>query len=336
MNQESIVFLSSYFMDNFALNKKIISAIKQQISKNETVAGVLIDLLPLSKESIYRRLRGEITFTFEEIIKISNRFGVSIDDIVDSGVVSTKWITLNMYDFFSLENYFERYFERLDEKTEIIHNIHTAKNSNFRSACNTIPHPFIMSYMKLSQLWHYKWNYLTKGASPNFALSNMILPEGLIDKEIHYAHILQEISHTAYILDQNIFAFTVNDIRYFLSQKLISNNELQQLKQELLDVISDMEILSETGCYKSGMNVMLFLSKINIDGSYYYFEYDKKHSCSQRIFYVDRFDIKNEKFSIRQKEWIDSLKRTSTLLTQSGDRIRFDFFEDQRKLVKSL
>ncbi|PXV65005.1 hypothetical protein CLV62_1083 [Dysgonomonas alginatilytica] len=47
----------------------------------EQIAPFLGNLLFLGKEAIYRRLRGDVVFTFEEFAVISTRLGFSVDSI---------------------------------------------------------------------------------------------------------------------------------------------------------------------------------------------------------------------------------------------------------------
>ncbi len=319
------------------INDKLVNSIKEHIPKGETIAGVLMELLSLGKESTYRRIRGEIPFTMDEVVLISNRFGISIDDVIaDSGVVTTKWITLNLKKFYQLENYMQQHSENLVDFTNIFKAMQSCPNASLRCACNVMPHTFLGSYSNLYRFWHYKWNYLMKGSRPDFVFSDMVVPEELIELERVVMNESRKIPRTSCIISKDVFKNMVDDICFFSSQELISTIELQKLKSELLDLIHETEVMTETGCYQSGAEVMIYLSKLIIDTCYYHLECDEKRYCLQRTFHIDKLGFTNDKFCKKQKDWIDLLKRTSMLLTQNGDRQRFDFFKVQRDLVKTM
>ncbi|PTS92354.1 hypothetical protein DBR27_19770 [Flavobacterium sp. HMWF030] len=322
-------------MDN-SINKSIVLAIKQCVPEGTIIVHILMDLLSLGKESVYRRLRGEIGFTLEEIIKIANRFGISIDDIIESGRVTNKWVVLNLDKLFSYENYIKQYCERLNEYLAIFKDMQLAKRSHLSSAGHIIPATFLFPYKKLSQFRHYKWHYFMKGAKPNFVFSNMVLPDEIIKAEENLLQEWRKVPMATIIVDEDIFSSMIKDIQFFASQQLVTQNELLQLKKELLDLLSSVEMLTETGCYETGSSVMIYLCKIKIDNCYYHMEYDDEELCFQRTFYMDLVSFNNTKFCKKQREWIDLLKRFSLLLTQSGDRQRLDFFEKQRQLIKSF
>ena len=71
-------------MENI-LNKKIITAVQKHIPQNQKTVNYLMELLDLSKESSYRRIRGEKGFSAQELYIISRDLNISIDEMLDSG-----------------------------------------------------------------------------------------------------------------------------------------------------------------------------------------------------------------------------------------------------------
>lgn len=64
------------------LNIGLIEAIKKKIPSKGSIANLLMDILYIGKEAIYRRLRGEVPFTFAEAAIISRKLEISLDDII--------------------------------------------------------------------------------------------------------------------------------------------------------------------------------------------------------------------------------------------------------------
>ena len=58
-------------MKNYIVNE-LIAAMKERIPRGINLANYLTDALCMGKEAVYRRLRGEVAFTFDEIAMISN------------------------------------------------------------------------------------------------------------------------------------------------------------------------------------------------------------------------------------------------------------------------
>ncbi len=65
-------------MKNHVLDE-LTTIIKERIPKGQNLANYLTDALCLGKEAVYRRLRGEVAFTINEVALLSNKLGISID-----------------------------------------------------------------------------------------------------------------------------------------------------------------------------------------------------------------------------------------------------------------
>ena len=65
-------------MKNSIVNE-LINEMKERIAPKETLANFLTNTLCMGKEAVYRRLRGEVAFTFDEVAVISHKLGISID-----------------------------------------------------------------------------------------------------------------------------------------------------------------------------------------------------------------------------------------------------------------
>ena len=62
----------------------------------------------------------------------------------------------------------------------------------------------------------------------------------------------QEFQHTEYIWDNKLFIYLINDIKYFASVHLISQEYVQKLKKELLQLLNELEEIATRGTFKTG------------------------------------------------------------------------------------
>ena len=68
-------------MKNGIVNE-LITAMKERIPKGQNLANSLADILYMGKEAVYRRLRGEVAFTIDEVALLSKKLGISIDQYI--------------------------------------------------------------------------------------------------------------------------------------------------------------------------------------------------------------------------------------------------------------
>ena len=65
---------------NNALKDGLIRAMKDKMPGGNNLASALTEILCIGKEAVYRRLRGEVAFTFNEAAVISRELGISLDN----------------------------------------------------------------------------------------------------------------------------------------------------------------------------------------------------------------------------------------------------------------
>jgi hypothetical protein len=85
------------------LQINLFNHVKSVLPSNLSLADEIADLLEVSVDSAYRRIRGEKQISFEEIQKLSNHFKISIDKILnlksDSILFSGSYLQHKDFDF---------------------------------------------------------------------------------------------------------------------------------------------------------------------------------------------------------------------------------------------
>src|SRR5215467_4912156 len=86
------------------LQVNLFQHIKAKIPANLSLVDEIADVLDISNDSAYRRIRGEKEISFEEIQKLSNKFKISIDEVLNlknnSMLFSGNLIQPDSFDFF--------------------------------------------------------------------------------------------------------------------------------------------------------------------------------------------------------------------------------------------
>ncbi len=324
-------------MNNNQLTEKLIQTIREYLPEKENMASVLMDILSLGKEATYRRLRGDVLFTLEDAAKISRKFGFSLDKVIGESLVldNNKWAYTDIdLGYFSSE-YMEKYKQRIKLFSDIFNNLSNQPQATIRIAMNHLPYYFTFPHKKLSLFVHYKKVYLTFGQNPGFRFSDFTKPQQNRAEELQLVEKYLAIPKHLLILDRNVFRSTMKDIVYFYQRKLISEEEFSQLKEELLEILSSLENITATGKFSSGSEVLVYLLDIELDTSYAHFEANQFACSVFYTYFIDTLSFYNSKACEIQKNWIESLKRYSTLITQTGEMQRVEFFNKQRELIET-
>ena len=143
-------------------------------------------------------------------------------------------------------------------------------------------------------------------------------------------------SDTSFIWDSNIFSHIVNDLEYFSSIQLISDKARQEIKEELLLLLDELENFARKGKFESDNEVNIYISNINFEATYSYVESSNVHLSMIRVYAINSITTQDIEMCKSLKEWIQSLKKFSTLISVSGEMQRIQFFQKQREIIDTL
>jgi hypothetical protein len=315
------------------LNLELIAAVSACLAKGERKVNRISDILDMGKESVYRRLRGEVFFTFNEAAKIAKALNISLDDMIGLRNIRRAVFDLSLM---KMDNLFDKYYEVLDGYVEVYKVLKRDPASKVKLAFNSLPHMFVTPYPMLAKFQIFRWINQIRLHQNLTPLSQLEMPEHVLKMQQLFKDEMCNASSTNYLLDENIFASFVRQVIYFAKLKLITPDEVAVIKEELLALLDDMELLSIRGTFPNGNEVLIYLSDFEFKQSVAYFECKEVTVCDLRLYTMNRVRSCNTKLCKIQNEWIESLKRYATLITQSGEIQRTEYIEKQREYVKNI
>jgi hypothetical protein len=93
------------------LNKQVVNVVKNSIKQDENLVDVIMNTLSLGREAAYRRIRGEVPFSFCETVQLSQKFHFSLDSIAG---VSLSDVAVVYTRFFNSSKLYEDYKQILE------------------------------------------------------------------------------------------------------------------------------------------------------------------------------------------------------------------------------
>ena len=329
-----LAIIKIVIMSKDLIYEKFISAIREKMPHKATLTNALVDLLCIEREAVYRRMRGDVAFSFAEIAAICNKFGVSLDNLVGGCAAKSRPYQLSLVEYVEpIEDDFkmwEMYNERLREAG-------TDPSSCGVECMNVLPTTFLLDYDYITRFYLCNW-YNQYGHSDRAVHFCDIEPsEKLLEVQRITAAESKHIGKTTYIWDPLIFQYIVNDILYCRSIHLIDTENIRLLKQDLLRFLDNMELMATRGVYnETGNPVLFYISNINFDASYSYLDSQNFRISIIRAFILNTVVSQDEKAYEIVRNWLQSLLKASTMISVSGEQQRILFFEKQRRIMDSL
>ncbi|WP_065220450.1 MULTISPECIES: helix-turn-helix domain-containing protein [Butyricimonas] len=320
-------------MTTFDYNEELIKAMKGKLPGGVNLANTLIDMLYLGKEAVYRRLRGEVPFTLAEAATISQKMGVSLDKLVGSNKGMNAIFDLNIIHY---SEPLETYYSIVDNYVKIFQEIKGDPTSVLCTASNIIPQTFYLKYELLSKFRMFKWLYQFEKIDIEHHFEELQMVDKLLDRQRDFVRESQEFNRTVYIWDSKIFVYLVNDIKYFARTNLISQEYVQKLKKELIQLLDELEEIAVQGVFKTGKEVSIYIANVNFEATYSYIATSAYRLSLIRLFAINSITSHDENVFRNVKEWVDSLRKYSVLISQSGEIQRIKFFNEQREIINRL
>ena len=299
------------------LNTGLIAAMRDKLPRGANLANTLMDILFIGKEAVYRRLRGEVPFTLAEAVMVQQRLGISLDRIGGMSFAGNAMFNLDMLHH---EDPIETYYAAINSYAELFDRYKDLPDSELATSSNMIPQTFYLKYGLLSKFRLFKWMYQHEkiDCGESKCIEDLVLPEKLLARQREYVALTQHIRSTCYVWDELLFFYLVNDIRYFIGINLMTDATKEQLKTELLELFDELEEIATRGRFSTGNDVQIYISNINFEATYSYVAAKTDHLSLIRVYGINSITSVDEAVFRDIREWIQSLKKFVTLISQSG------------------
>ena len=318
---------------NDKLQQNLIETICERVPKEKNLAIYLSDKLSLGRESVYRRLRGDVYFTFDEIAILSLDLGFSVDNII--GAQKGENALFNIHMLYSTD-YLDIYKDKMREYGRMFREMSEKAGAELRVSVNSLPYYFYISYSQLSRFRIYKWLHQNQKIGVNDKFADFELPEEILEIHRMFNQDIRRIPSITIIMDNNIFWSAAKDIEYFYKRGLLSEEDLKLLKGELFDIVDMLEETATKGMSPDGAKVSIYYSSVDLEASYLHFECDDWHFAQVRVFSISAIDSYDKRLCDIQKNWIESLKKYSVLISGSGEIQRFEYMDKQRGYISKI
>jgi len=318
-------------MDN--LRNTIATKVLSNIPPRVKPIDYLMEALTISRESVYRRIRGDISFTFEEIAKLSVDLGFSIDELIIQDMNSRVFFDLHTN---GEQNPSEIFGIMMQQYLQCAFDAKYGKDIETIKILNYLPLEFTIVFDHLYQFSYYRWMHQHQEASLKYFYSDAVLPEKLIRLQHRATENLKKIRNNMVILDPFVFLNPIREIQYYYKRKLINDEELSLIKNNLLGLVDLMENIAQTGGWGSEVRYDFYLLALNVESSSVF---SKCEDQFQSLFFINSMEpiiVTHPNVCTTHKKWLDSMRKYATLITQSNEILQVRYFNMQRSHIMRI
>jgi hypothetical protein len=312
---------------NKLLTKRILAAIPKSIRPRD----YLMEKLEISKESAYRRMRNEISFSLEEAVIISSDLGFSLDGIVEQ-IIGKE--ALPGKECSASQQAQESFVRMLSEYNGYLEAVSEARKREVWMSARQLNLFFLAEYETLLRLFYYNRIVRTFPSLASRPFSKITLTPEMQALRKQIGRKTAELQPVELFLDRQLFAGFAQEVVYYHRLKLITDDELTRIRRELNMLLDRLERLMKQDAGSAKESRRFYLSLIDIECNSVYAAYDHRQLSLYQLNPLKTTIEKNNTDGVHKK-WLESLKKHSTLIGGSNELVLAEFIEEQRKRVKN-
>jgi len=311
-----------------------VDLIKNALPPGHSLVGELSDLLNISSDSAYRRIRGETSFTFEEVVIICNRFSISFDSFISSqsGSVSFRY---NMVDI--TIGSFKKYIQKIC--TDLV-SVRQSRDRQIIYAADDIP---IFLLFAVPEVAYFKMFYWMKSVLNIPELEKMKYDPSFIDEDLRKwgEEMLNSYSIVPSIEIWNDTTFTsiIKEIDFYHESGLFQSEEQAlNLCDRLSELLNDIRKMAERSSKREGLadNYLLYNSDVEVGNNCILATAGQMQALYIRHYTFNILVTTDKTFCEETSQWLNGLIRKSTLISGVSEKQRYQFFQKAQECVEKL
>jgi hypothetical protein len=308
------------------LQEALLAKLKSHLSDHLKLADELGDLLDISTDSAYRRLRGETSLSIDEVAIICSKYRISFDSLLNDkpGIA-----TFHYNPLFAGEMNFESYLllilgmlqKMQQSKGEIIY------------AAEDVPVIRSLSYPRLAQFKIYYW--LKSVLNDNTITQNQfelgILPEkyNAICDQIRIAY--NQVSSVEIWTEETLYS-TLKQIEFFWQTgKFKSKDDAMSVWEDMCLVVNDLKMAAENETkdpdMQNGTTFKLYDCEVLVGNNCIILQAGSWKRTFISYNSMNSLNTEDEAFNDEASQWMQNLIKKSSLMSGVGEKHRFRFFK---------
>jgi len=317
-------------------NKDLAQCLSEMFSNSREYVNFIMVNLHLGYEAAYRRSKGEVSFTFHEIIIIAKKLRLSLDSLMKCSYEKSARFDISVIPSNSISDYIAYYESVFVEPYENFAMLSHAGKVLFTLATHvSFPPIFLLPYKHLTRFNLFQWVYHFSPESVELEFKDIQFTEVVIKKQNRIFELMTSAAHlTTSVLSKSIIPFCIEQINYFKDLGAFTQEDLSNIKSELIMAINDLEKVAKFGRYPLGNRVELYLSDIDFMSNYIYIKGLDFEQTMIDIYMFHTIESNDPFFINMHKKWIESQKKYSTLLSGISGVARSRYFKSQIKLIE--
>ncbi|MES2133970.1 MAG: hypothetical protein V4506_16580 [Bacteroidota bacterium] len=318
---------------DFEMQEVFIKHLKQVVPANVSLVDDIADILKISNDSAYRRLRNETELSLDETYKICKHYRISVDSVFSNNGDS---VTCNYIKLTDSADNFENYLNSL--LTQLVR-LQKSEDAKIVYAAEEIPifHSFYSKELAAFKMFYWQRSVLNipEYQTKKFDWDSIPEKQLRLAEEIHQTYL--KVPSIEIWTDETIQT-TIKQIEYYFESGAFKEKEdtitvLLELKKMMQAIHGYAEhenkhkpskVITPFSLYNSDLVIGTNCIHINVGGIVFsYISFNTLNSLTTG----------NQQFCEEIEHWMKNLIKKSTLISGIAEKQRFQFFSKAYKAI---
>lgn len=325
-------------MESLTAQQSFFQHIKSILPNHLSLIDEIAEVLNISNDSVYRRVRGEKPITLDEAAKLAAHYKISLDQFLH--LQSDSFIFTGR-----LANESDHVFEEwMQETARQVNYINSFSHKHIFYLAKDLPlmQQFLVpeltafkSFFWRKSILHYDGMKSVKFSSKKIDIQHILMGKKIIDT---YNQIpSSEIWHIESINS------TIRQIEFYRESGIFKSEEdVQQLYAGVLRLVNHLELRAELGLkfnidekpLPTAASYNLYNNELMLGDNTVLAQLDDQKITFLNHSVINYVATRDEQFNVHMNDAIQNLIRKSTQLSQVGEKERTRFFNRIRDKIK--
>jgi hypothetical protein len=321
-------------MTSESVQSSFLEQVKKSLSPNVSLADEIAEILNISRDSAYRRIRGETVLSLDEAKLLCTKFGVSLDLVlgIESGVIPFRHLLVN-----NQPETFERWLKSMLENLELIE-----KYSGTKEIVYTAKDVPVFHYFRYPELCAFKMFFWMKSVLNYPELQSKKFSSALIRNELcalgrKIAAVYNKVPSVELWSDETTNV-TLKQLEFYQESGFFTTSaDAVAIFEQYVQMLHDIKEYAAQGYKQPDVPFTLYKNEILIADNTVLYKMDAKKTVYISHNITELLMTKHEKFSQQTEGFINNLQNRSVLISTTGEKERNKFFnrmEEKIEIVK--
>jgi len=300
---------------------------------NKALVDIVSGILDISYDSAYRRIRGDMKISFEEAIKLSENFQISIDsfaNVTRKNQIQCGYYPLDLSDP-------KDYLSFIQSISDNIEKVQKTPGSEIILSTVDVPLFNLFIHRELTFFKIFSWHKSIYGYNGNFEtfVNESETYESLIDL---YEKIVKnyQLIPSSEIWTANTIDTILRLISYHVEMGHFSTEDAPlRLCDQLLILMDTLLSWAESGT-KGPKNVpfKFYVSETDIANTFILFKTPERSNCLLRLYTINGLSISDESFCRETESWLNNSIQRASLISKTSEKERHKFFNVKKQKIR--